>query len=359
MIDVFYKIKSLFELGYQITLHCYEYNDREITKELNKYCFRIKTYTRSTVLINPFKIHYPMIVFTRNSRMLLHELSYDNAPILFEGLHTTYFIKHPKLKHRIKLVRTHNIEHHYYQALASNEKNLFKKLYFYLEAKALSRYEKALRYAQGILAISANDLTYLQNKYEHVNLINAFHGFEWKLNAESKTYALYHGKLSVNENENAAQYLIKKVFSKTDTELIIAGYKPSHQLKKLVAQYPHITLIENPDEKQMQQLIMQAHMHILPTFQSTGIKLKLLHVLLNGKHIICNREMVEGTGLAEFVHLADSAESMLQAIDKLKHIAFNEEDYTKRKNALQAPFSNKLNAQKIDSIIQQLVSQKV
>lgn len=300
-----------------------------------------------------------MIVFTRNSRMLLHELSYDNAPILFEGLHTTYFIKHAKLKNRVKLVRTHNIEHHYYLALAGNEKNILKKVYFYLEAKALSRYEKTLRHAHAVLAISANDLTYLQNRYEHVSLVNAFHGFEWQLEDESKTYALYHGKLSVNENENAARYLIEKIFSKTDTELIIAGYKPSQQLKKLVQQYPHITLIENPDDKQMQQLIMQAHMHILPTFQSTGIKLKLLHVLLNGKHIICNSEMVEDTGLEEFVHLADSAESMLQTIDKLKHTAFNEEEYSKRKNALKAPFSNKLNAQKIDSIIQQLVSHQV
>lgn len=359
MIDVFYKIKSLYELGYQVTLHCYEYNDREISNELNKYCFRIKTYTRSVVLINPFKIYYPMIVFTRNSRMLLHELSYDSAPILFEGLHTTYFIKHPKLQNRIKLVRNHNIEHHYYRALANNETNVLKKMYFYLEAKALRRYEKILQHAQAILAISAKDLTYLQSKYQHVHLVNAFHGFEWQLNDESKKYALYHGKLSVNENENAAQYLIESVFSKTDTELIIAGYRPNPRLKKLVAQYPNITLIENPDEKKMQELIMQAHMHILPTFQSTGIKLKLLHVLLNGKHIICNKDMVEGTGLETFVHLADSAESMLQTIEQLKHIAFNEDDYIKRKNALQAPFSNKLNAQKIDSIIQQLVSQKV
>jgi hypothetical protein len=355
VIDVYYKIKHLYELGYQITLHCYEYNDRVISEELNSYCFRIKTYTRNFVLINPFKIHQPMIVYTRNNRMLLNELLHDNDPILFEGLHTTYFIKHKRLKHRIKLVRMHNLEHHYYQSLAKNESNILKKQYYQLEANALKRYEKVLSQAQAVLAISPNDYHYLENKFPNVHLVNAFHGFHWNMSNQLKDYALYHGKLSVNENDVAAQYLVKKVFSDLKSNLIIAGCNPSKQLKKLVSHYNHIQLIENPSKEEMQRLIEQAQVHILPTFQATGIKLKLLHVLFNSKHIITNKKMVEGTGLAEFVQVADSAAEMINALNNLlPHTTAI--DLEKRQAALHSTFNNEINASKIDSIIQNLLN---
>lgn len=45
-IDVFYKLKALYELGVQIHLHCFEY-DRSPSKELEQYCKTVYYYKRN------------------------------------------------------------------------------------------------------------------------------------------------------------------------------------------------------------------------------------------------------------------------------------------------------------------------
>jgi hypothetical protein len=358
VIDIFYKVKSLYELGYQITLHCYEYNERTISEELNKYCYRIYTYARNFLFVNPFKFYIPMIVFTRNHRMLLMQLTVDNAPILFEGLHSTYFLKHSKLKNRFKIVRTHNIEHDYYKCLAINETHFFKKIYFQIEAFLLKKYEKVLHNANLILAISPSDNIYLASKYKNVFLVNAFHGFEFNINAFSKYYALYHGKLNVNENQRAAEYLIEEVFVHTDFPLLIAGNKPTEKLRNIAKKYKHIRVIRSPNMNRMDELINEAHIHVLPTFQATGIKLKLLHVLFRGKYIIANKQMVENTGLEAFVIIANTPLEILRKVEELKDKPFDLKEIEKRKRVLLENYNNFDNAKKIDSIIKQLTQIK-
>ena len=45
VIDVFYKIKSLAEVGVKIHLHCFEYG-RKQTNELKKFCVSVNYYPR-------------------------------------------------------------------------------------------------------------------------------------------------------------------------------------------------------------------------------------------------------------------------------------------------------------------------
>jgi len=359
VIDVFYKIKSLYELGYQITLHCFEYNDREITEELTKYCHQIITYKRNYILVNPLQFHIPMIVFTRNHKKLLRELQSNEAPILFEGLHTTYFINHASLSNRIKLVRTHNIEHDYYEALALNESNFLKYIYFKIEANSLRKYEQVLHIADAVLAISNNDVKKLAINYNNIHLVNVFHGFNFDIDLTSNHYALYHGNLKVNENDVAAQYLINEIFSKVDYPLVIAGNNPTPKLQKLIKKYKHISLVQNPSTDQMHELIQKSQMHVLPTFQATGIKLKLLYVLYNGKFIIANKQMIENTGLESIVTIADSSAEMIKAVNDLKDKTFDVNEISKRKDILTQHFTNAENAKQIQTIIQQLLINKV
>jgi hypothetical protein len=287
--------------------------------------------------------------------MLLHQLLQDDAPILFEGLHTTYFLNHSKLRKRVKLVRMHNIEHDYYAALGKNEDNLFNKIYYLTEAFLLKKYEKILQKTNAVLAISSNDLKQLElRKLTNAHLVPAFHGFELNIDIESKYYALYHGKLNVNENDVAAQFLVKEVFSKIDYPLVIAGNNPTEELFELIKPYKHIRLIKNPNMKQMEDIIKDAHMHVLPTFQATGIKLKLLHVLYNGKFIIANKQMIENTGLSKLVTEANGATEMINAVNNLASTTFDLNESELRKTVLSKHFNNIENAKKIDAIINQL-----
>ena len=83
VIDVFYKLKALHQLGVKIHLHCF-YNDRESKKELETYCENITYYKRKSALKSYFSV-LPFVVKTRSDKKLISNLNKDNEPVLFEG----------------------------------------------------------------------------------------------------------------------------------------------------------------------------------------------------------------------------------------------------------------------------------
>jgi hypothetical protein len=291
-------------------------------------------------------------VQTRNSHALLQNLLLDDAPILFEGLHTCFFLIHPDLKNKLKMVRMHNIEHDYYTNLQKVEQNIWKKYFFSRESKRLKEFESVLNHAQLIFAISENDKNYLQQHYKQVHHITAFHSNE-KVTAQTGagSFACYHGKLSVGENDDAARFLASSVFSQTDFPLHIAGDKPSRELKKMCKLYPNITLFENLNTEQIRKKIQHAHINVLPTFQATGIKLKLINVLFQGRHVIVNKPMVTNTGLEELCNVAANAEEMVKLIDELKDKPFTAEEIQMREKLLMKRFSNAQNARRLIELV--------
>jgi 2C-methyl-D-erythritol 2,4-cyclodiphosphate synthase len=52
----------------------------------------------------------PYIVYSRRSGELLRNLYMDDHPVLFEGIHSCYFISHRLLRKRIKIYRESNID---------------------------------------------------------------------------------------------------------------------------------------------------------------------------------------------------------------------------------------------------------
>ncbi len=341
VIDVFYKLKTLHQLGVKIILHCFQYGNRSQAKELEKYCEEVHYYPRLNEF-QGFSLQYPYIVSSRKSDELLQNLQKDNAPILFEGLHTCYYIDHPKLKSRQKWVRMHNIEWEYYQALAESESNVLKKVYFKIESQLLKRFEKKLQYAQIIFGISPNDCKYLQNHFENVHYLPAFHANEeLQIRTGKGDYALYHGNLSVNENHQAAMFLVKEVFEGMNYPLVIAGSNPKKELIEAVKKKVSIQLEIFPSDERLLLLIQEAHIHILPTFQATGIKLKLLNVLYSGRFCLVNTPMIANTGLQTLCNIADSAEEFWEQIKVLKEQHFLEKDIDVRREVLKKGFSNK------------------
>lgn len=350
VIDVFYKIKALHDLGYKIHLHCYHYG-REEAGELEQYCENVHYYSRKSFYKSIYS-SVPYIVGSRSSDELLNNLIEQPYPILFEGLHTCAHLGHPQLVDRMKIVRMHNVEWDYYKSLGKAEHNFFRKFYFYTESYKLKHFEQILSQATHIMAISPNDTNYLEEKYRHVAYIPAFHSNE---NVTIKTghgdFAFYHGNLSVIENNQAAFYLVEKIFKEIPYKLVIAGKKPLSSLKKLVTKYDHIELIEDPPFEQMLQLMSEAHINVLPTFQPTGIKLKLINALYNGRFCVVNSPMIKNTGLEVLCHITDDAKEMKSLINKLFEERFTPDMIEERETILEKQFSNRVNAEKIDALI--------
>lgn len=348
VVDLFYKIKSLKQQGVKIHLHCFT-KDRQPQDELNKYCETVDYYPRKKG-IAAFSFGLPMIVNSRMHDKLLSNLQQDNYPVLLEGIHCTYYLKTGQLNNRKVVVRLHNAEFHYYQQLASCEKNLWKRFYYLHESRLLKKYEKILANKATYLAVSKQDADLYRTLFGALNIhyLPVFTGYNAAGGLTGKgCFCLYHGNLAVNENEAAATWLLKHVFNTLAIPLVIAGKNPSKKLEQVAHAQKHTCLVANPSEKEMQDMISKAHIHVLPSFNKTGIKLKLLNALFNGRHCLVNQAAIEGTGLENFCHISNDAACFQKDIEELYDRAFTEEEAAARRQLLETTYSNETNAKEL------------
>lgn len=345
VIDVFYRVKALSEAGVKVHLHCFEYGRGEQVV-LNHYC-DVKYYKRDTSFVRQLSL-MPYIVASRTSEALVNDLLKDGYPILCEGLHTTVVLNDKRLVDRAIFVRAHNVEHDYYRALGESEKSVWKRLFYKAEAWKLRRYEPILNKAKGIFAITQSDADYFAGKYQNVSLIPGFNALDSVCSESGRgDYVLYHGNLSVRENADAAEWLIENVFSKLEIPCVIAGLNPSERLQRIASEYPNITMTANPDDAVMIDLLRQAQINILVTHQPTGLKLKLLNALYNGRFCLVNSDMLQGTALQPLCVVKDDPEEIIAEINRLMDEDFTEEDIEERDAELHRLYRNDENAKKI------------
>ncbi len=341
-IDVYYKIKTLHALGVKVILHAFHYG-RPPAQELDAICEQVYYYPRRSAW-ESLSWKYPVMMKSRRDKQLMDNLLADNHPILFEGMHTCYYIGHAALKDRFKIIRMHNLEWDYYYALSQVERKWWKELFLRWESAGLKSQERLLQQANAILSISPNDHAYLSERYAQVEMVTAFHG-----NAQVTStlgvgdYALYHGNLSVPENQEAVRFLLQLPL---EVPLIIAGRDPDPAMVEVIERLPHVQLEANPSPAAMQQLLQGAQVHVMPTFQATGLKLKVLNALYQGRHVIANTPMVAQTGLETACTVADDPGAFTQAIHQKMQQPFTEAHRAEREKLLQ-PFGDEEKGRRI------------
>jgi hypothetical protein len=348
VIDVFYKIKTLSEQGVAIILHCFEYN-RKQAPELENYCEQVFYYQRHTGLLTNLSF-LPYIVLSRKNDGLLNNLLQDSYPILFEGLHSCYYLNDKRLSGRFKVYRESNIEHVYYYHLFRSQRNFVKSVFYLIESIRLYFYQRRLKTANLMLAVSQEDTAYLRRHFSEnaIDFLSSFHANTFITGQAGRgDYALYHGNLAVEENETVALFLLQHVFRDLPFRLVIAGRSPSDHLKKVASFYPHVQVYDSPDEPTMQALIHNAHLHVMITFQATGLKLKLLNALYSGRFCLANKQMLWGTGLDELCVVSDTAEEMKKTIIDLFNENYLDEYKQERIEKLRASFSNEENGRRL------------
>lgn len=346
--DLFYKLPSLQAQGVKIHLHCFDYG-RGKQNELNKYCVSVDYYERkqghksiSTTL--------PYIVASRKNEALLNNLLKDDYPIFMEGVHCTYLLNDDRFTNRKKFVRIHNVEYQYYYDLYQSTTHPLKKIYYWRESNLLKKYEQSIvKKATAFWGVTHKDVDFYRNEYkcENINYLPLYLPPNWEVKGliGIGNYCLYQADLSVDANEKAAIWLLENVFNKLDVAFVIAGKNPSEKLQRLAHSHLHTCIVINPSEKEMQDMITKAHINILPSYNNTGIKLKLINVLFNGRHALVNTATVDGSGLEVLCHIANDAKSFIRLIEELHEKSFVKADIELRKNLLKNMFNNLTNAQ--------------
>ncbi|MCS6979855.1 MAG: glycosyltransferase [Flavobacteriales bacterium] len=349
LIDVFFKIKALAEAGARVHLHAFAYG-RQPAPELERLCASVRLYPRDK---NPARILSlePFIVAGRRPAALLQDLQRTAHPILFDTLHTTAFLDHPALQERMRAVRTHNVEHRYYRGLACAARPLMKKVYYSLEAIKLHHYEKKLRSAGCLFAISPGERAYFE-RYGKVVWIPPFHPHTLKWPGKTGDFALYHGHLGVEENQKAALWLVRHVWSRPELRkvpLVVAGQGAPAHLKRHIHARPGVTLREDVTLADLEDLIGRARLHVLPSFQSTGVKLKLIAALASGRAVLANRPMVAGTGLEMAVRVADGVEEFARQAAELFELGGmgRGDDWGERERLFAEVLNNAKNAERM------------
>lgn len=306
-------------------------------------------YYRRIENFSALSFRIPYIVKSRQSNLLLQRLQQDRHPILMEGIHCTYLLHSGHLKNRKVFVRLHNVEYKYYAQLASHEPNFLKRAYFNIESRLLKKYEASIATKAIFWAVSDDDvLTYRTVFNATVYFLPVF--LPWQALTVKEglgTYCLYHGNLSVNENEKAAEWLIANVFAASSIPFVIAGKNPSAHLATAIKRYPHISLVANPGEVEMLQLVVEAQVNILPSFNDTGVKLKLLNALFNGRHCIVNNAAVHGSGLDGCCNIVERPGEYKAAIEKLFSLPFSAEELKERSAQLLPLYSQEANTKKV------------
>jgi len=309
VIDVFSRIKWFTENGWEVILHCFEY-DRPKAPELEQFA-KVHYYHRPKG-IHKIISRLPFIVKTRINEELEKVLANTKDVVLLEGLHCAHYLN---LQPGKFWLRTHNIEHKYYKELAKSSVGA-KRLFFTAEAKKLKKYESTLSKAKGLLVIAENEV-------EHFKKINANSIwlpplFEKETTfVQTKPYVLFHGNLSVEENRDAAIWIAEKMLPKLrEIKFIFAGKNPSEKLQSTI-QEAGGKVVANPSQTEMNDLINEAGVHLLWTKQASGVKLKFLNALASSGHVVCSPEIVSGSGISEGFHLVENTAEIVGLIPNL------------------------------------------
>jgi hypothetical protein len=351
MFDLFYKIVALQKTGTEIILHCFEYGKGK-QDELKKYCCEVHYYKRKTGL-KGFSFSLPYIVSSRINKQLFERLQEDNLPILLEGTHTTYLAYKNLFPDRTVLFRLHNIEQIYYHHLFKSETSVIKKNYYRLESWLLTKYERTVfRKVSFILPVSEKDAGKISKEIQKgkVKYLPVFLPFgEVNILQGIGEYCLYHGNLSVAENDKAVRWLANNI-DKNSVKLIIAGKNASASLKTFLKNNK-ISLIANPSNDEMNHLIQNAQINIVLSFNDTGIKIKLLNALFHGRHCVVNEASIPGKEFESLCKVFASPTQLNEIISHLKNKSFNREEIDARTNFLLTHFDNETNAEKLNAIL--------
>src|SRR5206468_4808511 len=118
-----------------------------------------------------------------------------------------------------------------------------------------------------------------------------------------------------------------------------AGNSISQHLFELSKPYHHIRVVNHPSMEELDQLIQQAQIHVLPSFNNTGVKLKLLHALTEGRFCITNTAGAKGSAVENQTMIADGAEEFILKIKELWQQDFSEAEI-KNRQALLTVYDN-------------------
>lgn len=325
IIDVYYKVKALSELGIRIHLHCFvDIIPTQIDSEIKDITENVFFYKKRK---NPL-LYFSSVPFAaaiRNSNALHDKLAAIKAPILFEGLQTTQILDQLKSKGNQRYLRLHNNEAEYYKGLASSEKNFLKRLIYKIEARKYKGYQdKRLKEFKNVFCLSEKEYMEVQNHSQNAKLVHIFHGNQSVRTLSPKgDYFLFHGDLSISDNKKALDETIDLFKGFPEYKLVVASDRASEDTRRKIDPIGNISLVPIETTENLHHLFENAHANILLSYQKSGTKVKLFNALYNSRHIIINENITDDDSLVNLCLLGSNTQEIRQHIIEVAEKDYN------------------------------------
>ncbi len=341
IIDVYYRIEELLLRGVHVRLHVVAREDRSADVPLHWRQAGIEVF--SHLRRGPWSalLPRPYIVGSRAVGSLLPNLVNGAGVLLFEGVHCTGWLAHPRLGNKVQWVRVHNRESEYYEQLSLSPTTALRRLYYREEARRLRSYEaRVLAQADLLLPVSPHDEAWCESLHSGGVLLHRSYVGPSKVDLAlgCGEYALFHAALHVDDNETSARQLIALLEHRPAYRLIVAGRTPSAGLRAFAKTFTNVNIVADPSTAEMHALIRGAQVVLLRANHNAGYKIKLIESLAMARHVIANAAMVHGApGLAAAVAVVETQEEWLAALDRCWTAETSETDQHHRSQLL-APY---------------------
>lgn len=345
IIDVYFKIKALHQLGYQVYLHCYV---KEVPQEFDA----LKAITHEVyfyqIALNPlyFFNSIPFSVRCRADKQLIYNIQKVNAPIFFEGLKTVYALHTGALKTSKAFLRLQNIEEHYFEGIANQEKSWIKKILYNIESIKYTSFKSVFKKCHTVFTLSTFENDIVKSWGVPTMFVPVFHGNELVVPLKGfGSYALYHGDLNTSDNRKAVLFLIEVFKQLPQYKLVIAAGKKESFVTRQIGNQNNISFVRLEDFNHLKTLFREAHICISWSFQKAGTKLKLINSIFNSRHCLINDNVIDDTIVEDLCVKVHETEELLKTIPELFSKPYD--DYERRRNVLEEYMSDLKNAEVI------------
>lgn len=352
VIDVFYKVKALHDIGYSIHLHCFAKEIPQEYEELKAISAQVYFYPIKELPFYFFS-KLPFSVISRSDSKLAENLAKIKAPILFEGLKTTCLINDSRLKNHKKILRLQNIEEDYFDGISKSEQSILRKILFKMEAYKYRKYKEVFSSVDEVITLSKFENSTTEKYHINSTYVPVFHGNDKVLPLEGfGEYSIYHGDLNTSDNKKCVEFLVEVFKKLPNRKLVIVSGSNEEFVKRLIGTSKNIEFVLLRDFEHLKELLQKSHISISWSFQKSGTKLKSINSLFNTRFCIINENIIDDETVSDLCILVKTEEELINQIEQLSGQAFL--DYPKRKEVLESYMSDIHNAKKIESLISQM-----
>lgn len=350
-IRLYYPLKGLKKLGYQITLLSFCDENQMLSvenEEIKKICDKYiqLPFNRKTAYFNcikgiftgkPFKAEY---YNTRKIKRFIKEVGLSDNYDYICGFHylTSQFLDiFPNTKRWIELCDAISMLH---ERDYKTQSNLIKKIFLFFERKRVLKVEKhCIKNYDLVTLISESDRDYL-NKYCDASKIKIFKNGtlipKADTSSRNKNEICFIGDMGYVQNHEAAKFVIENILPEVEKRIPeikfkIIGRNPKTELYKLAEGKNNIIItgsVENTTKE-----LQNANLMICPIYISAGLQNKILEAMSIGIPAITTRQVALPITLNEEILLqADKIEDWVNQICQV----CNDDDYRNKlsENAL-------------------------